>query len=374
MKINKLQYFLIISLMSSFGCATVKHQDAPATNGLSNLSPRQIKELEKIGITDSNALEKTKAMMISEKYADSNDVQVVIDYLYDKRNGELVNVTAVEMRDKRLLRSGQMDPPVKVLAKPPAEISNFKSKLRPCTGNDYEKWNNCIGAVDIPEKNNSGKSRTRGTYGEAGIYYGEWSNGAPHGKGIKLFTETTNKKKYEGEFDNWNPINKGTFTLEINMSFYKGETFKDETKASQGDFLLLVKDSNKIQKNEKYTAVYRNNELVAGTIIDRINNDNKQSEQKYLSSLAGMKFLFFCSDEMAAQGVSTFKAKNILNAIMSDGLSYGYDVMQAYGSCIPKSGVVPSQLLNKADLYGEKNAKYYIIDLGNNNTAAAIVE
>ena len=107
---------------------------------------------------------------------------------------------------------------------------------QPCSGTDFEKWNDCFGRQINPNKT---------------VYEGAWKNGQYHGEGRFEYTDGAS---YVGSFENNNFNGKGTF-IWSNGDKYVGE-FKDDEKHGIG--ILYINNEpvkNGFWENDKFVGV-----------------------------------------------------------------------------------------------------------------------
>ena len=85
-----------------------------------------------------------------------------------------------------------------------------------CKGNDYYKWNACVGSI--------AKDGT--------AYVGNFKNGLYHGQGTFTFSDGAT---YVGKFENGKESGVGTFTCWVHGAIYTGE-FKNGMKHGKGQY------------------------------------------------------------------------------------------------------------------------------------------
>jgi hypothetical protein len=234
--------------------------------------------------------------------------------------------------------------PITVIKTIPSELKAFQSPLKECNGDNYESWTDCVGAVNIPDRNNA-------VVGFTGIYYGEWKNGVPDGNGIKLFPYWENAT-YIGEFKNWSPNGKGKYDSKSDGLF-------------DGNFINFIKHGYFILTKDKkqYTAEYNNGTLIGGTLFQKENlaagerkksrdkasqerameeikqeNDNKNTRTNIIKT-SSLEILFKCYDSNAAN--------NLILAFNSGQKGLYAQMIETYSrDCTSSNEIMSSNVLN----------------------------
>lgn len=254
------------------------------------------------------------------------------------------------------------------LAEVPKELSDFKSKLPKCQGEDYREWNNCVGAVEIPVDNMFAPKNTYQAGKYWAYYYGEWKNGEPGPRGAKL--HPYHKTIYKGGFKNWLENGQGEVHQTSGDSYIGG--FLDGEYHGKGV---------KIINGKKYTTEHDNQILIGGS-LKKEQDEKRAAEEENKIAKDGIEIIYSISSDRRKEICKNItKANNEIAGVFrynflggkayvfhqianNSGWSFsireGRSVMEGYDSCIIDIAI--SGYFEGSSYSGVYSCKVYRVD------------
>ena len=204
--------------------------------------------------------------------------------------------------------------------------NKISSTLPNCSGEDYKKWNECLGEYEFPRIHykgewKNGKFHGKGILKEAwgDIYVGDFKNNLAHGYGRQ---EDPDGGYWEGEIKN-DQLNGKAIWVTAEGDIYEGN-FKDGLLNGQGTAKLSdgsVYTGNFVNDrlNGKGTVKLSDGRVYTGNFV----NDKLNGKGKLTYKTGAIEEGIFKNDKLHGKGKEIFKDGSIREGVFVDGFLEG---------------------------------------------------